>query len=692
MLQEVKDLQNRAVTELYNKAHSPKLNLTFSAPTGSGKTRMMADFMNRILAEHAVQEDLIFLVSTLSKSGLPLQSYNSFIESRDSGDAPLLEPYLISSDATGEGDPFIPLDYNVYILPTNLYRDGAILKDRGIFQNFLETMTSRFFGEGLGKTIYLIRDEGHVATNNLDEKAKYFSRVFNFSATASKPYDVEISETEAVNAKLIKTVKFESDPSFTLDDALDKFLEIREEYNDLLNTHPCMIIQISNAKKAEEQMKKIIMPALNRHQSIKWMSIVDTYNKNGDLDKKKEKLFDTNDQIKTKLPASQWREYARKKDSTIDVIIFKMVISEGWDIPRACMLYQVRDTTSERLDKQVLGRVRRNPRLLDFDKLTSDRARDLASTAWVWGLRKKDDESESIPVRLWKVGSLDVAEHMRVSTTCLETLKDKKNFKTEEFMQEQKSVDNHTDIFTLYRKLNAGENELQDLCYDYAKNNIQRWWNLMECYDKLKNRYVTQISNYRESMKPYKETSLPSISLYQKTGNLQDIEDWLWIHKEEEDGMEFSFDSEAEREWAIFLADNCDDFCSSLIATNGEKKYLWGKNYPYESEIHYEYYHDGLHKSYPDFVMKDKKGNIHIFEVKSLKGTSNVHFDPEEYKKKIEKLRECYLHCSRLLPNHYFYIPEKVDAGWHIYNYHDGKEGEPCNKRELRNVLRELNA
>ena len=78
----------------------------------------------------------------------------------------------------------------------------------------------------------------------------------------------------------------------------------------------------------------------------------------------KDKNCDTNDVFKAKkMPVNKWKDYAKSNTSTIDVIIFKMVISEGWDIPRACMLYQVRDTQSKQLDEQVMGRVRRNPRL-----------------------------------------------------------------------------------------------------------------------------------------------------------------------------------------------------------------------------------------------------------------------------------------------------------------------------------------
>ena len=76
MLQEAKDLQNSAVSKLVNVVgQKEKSEYTFKAPTGSGKTYMMADFMNRIISANP---DVIFLVSTLSKSNLAEQNYKSF--------------------------------------------------------------------------------------------------------------------------------------------------------------------------------------------------------------------------------------------------------------------------------------------------------------------------------------------------------------------------------------------------------------------------------------------------------------------------------------------------------------------------------------------------------------------------------------------------------------------------------------
>ena len=85
MLQEVIDLQQRAVGELFRLACTGKKEITFRAPTGSGKTRMMADFMNRMLA---AREDYVFIVSSLSKGELAKQNYETFVDCSENGTFP----------------------------------------------------------------------------------------------------------------------------------------------------------------------------------------------------------------------------------------------------------------------------------------------------------------------------------------------------------------------------------------------------------------------------------------------------------------------------------------------------------------------------------------------------------------------------------------------------------------------------
>lgn len=76
MLAEAKELQQNAVKQLVEQLEY-KDEIVFKAPTGSGKTYMMADFMNRILEG---DKNVVFLVSSLSKGDLARQNYDKFCE------------------------------------------------------------------------------------------------------------------------------------------------------------------------------------------------------------------------------------------------------------------------------------------------------------------------------------------------------------------------------------------------------------------------------------------------------------------------------------------------------------------------------------------------------------------------------------------------------------------------------------
>ena len=684
MLQEVIDVQNNAVKNLVSKINSKK-EITFRAPTGSGKTRMMADFMNRIRINNP---NVIFLVSTLSKGNLAKQNYDVFKECYDKKIYPELNPYLISTEINGEESLFIPTEYNVYVLARDLYKKGGKLM-QGSMINFLDTISSNLFGNGLNKTIYLIKDECHQATNNLDTLSdKFFTKIINVSATPNTKRgqnpDVEISDDKAVNVKLIKRVEFGPDED-TVEDAICKFEEIKENYRNLLGVNPCLIIQISNKEKAEQEWFEI-ENILNKkeHQHLKWMSIVD----------KKEKCK-TNDKI-GKLPIDKWKEYARENSSTIDIIIFKMVISEGWDIPRACMLYQVRDSKSVQLDEQVIGRVRRNPRLLDFENLSVE-AQNLAMTAWVWGIMPKNFK-KSYQVKLFgEIG--DIPSAVKIKTTRLKNLTQRADFDIEKFINDKKEPQPRTSIFKLYSKLHKCDNELKKMCYKYAGDDVGKWLLFCEHIDSIKKEYDNYICDYSESMEIVKdengndkETSFPLTSMYaDNMDNYLRISDWVW--KRKDGGNKFSFDSEAEKDWAEILKDISDNSFGKTevgepnphyrqIRTDGtieperlsdESKHLWGKNFLVNSEICYEYYLNGLHSSYPDFIMKDKKGRLHIFEVKSVNDSNAIRVNPEEYKDKIRALKECYRQCSKLL-DYYFYLPVLKEDCWHITRLYKGNE------------------
>jgi type III restriction enzyme len=76
MTKEALLLQENAINSIIN-ALNAKNEVTFKAPTGSGKTIMMAKVMDKMLD---TDKNLIFFVSSLSKSELAQQNDKVFQE------------------------------------------------------------------------------------------------------------------------------------------------------------------------------------------------------------------------------------------------------------------------------------------------------------------------------------------------------------------------------------------------------------------------------------------------------------------------------------------------------------------------------------------------------------------------------------------------------------------------------------
>ena len=264
-------------------------------------------------------------------------------------------------------------------------------------------------------------------------------------------------------------------------------------------------------------------------------------------------------------------------------------------------------------------------------------------------------------------------------------------------------------IFELYNAIQKLDSATMDLCYDYVGESIEKWWKVAEHAGKIaaeSNRYSC---DYAESMELTTDdsgatcvVSFPVTSSYVDNGNYVNIGDWVWRRKDGKD--KFSFDSEAEREWASIIKELVSSDTEGLdgkrvgkrvmtgkrnpkagqIDISGvveperldaSRKYLWGKNYLLNSEIKFEYCLGGVHFSYPDFIMKDSFDRIHFFEVKSvnISNATPASFDSISYKEKVEELKRCYKQAS-LLTGYLFYLPVYKGDEWHITRLCSGEE------------------
>lgn len=696
MLDDVKNLQERAISELVQSL-SEKDDVVFKAPTGSGKTFIMARVMDEVISK---DDNVVFIVSSLSKANLAQQNYDKFNEYLELGLVQHLNPHLISSETSCESALYIPSVNNVYVLPQALYKAKSKLKGQQAFLKLLLEIKNH------GRVLYLIKDESHVATNNLDELKSFFTKIINISATPKKKPDVEISEQDAVNACLIKRVQYCSsadygDDDFSVDSlqykellkALDYLKECKKDYLEKSNINPCLIIQISNKDLGEKQFNVIERAlGLSEYKDLKWVGYA-----------KDPKVCQTNDQM-IKTSPQKWEKYCKPNDSTIDVIIFKMAITEGWDIPRANMLFQIRDSKSKQLDVQVLGRVRRNPRIMDFEKITDEKERRLFTTAYVWGIKDNSSEQKSVDVTL--KGSVpdgnriknEIQEEIKVKITKLADLNDtQSNFDIDTFLKEKQAPESCKSIFELYNELTKSSNRIQVECKRYMfssyDDEYSKYFVFVNNLSEIKSKVKTILSSDSSSIEVVKnslgkdlEVSLPYNSLYfqNKKYSLQDVKG-VWNNGS--DMREFTFDSDSEKKWLYKML---QDFSIKKISLDEEKDILLvGKNYLQNSEIKYEYYADGSHFSYPDFVLKDKYDRIFLFEVKSMNISSSLQIDTKVYQEKVEILKDLYSKVSSKV-EHYFCLPILNGKSWTVHCYYEGVHYE-LKEDQFKNVVNDVN-
>ena len=696
MLDDVKNLQERAISELVQSL-SEKDDVVFKAPTGSGKTFIMARVMDEVISK---DDNVVFIVSSLSKANLAQQNYDKFNEYLELGLVQHLNPHLISSETSCESALYIPSVNNVYVLPQALYKAKSKLKGQQAFLKLLLEIKNH------GRVLYLIKDESHVATNNLDELKSFFTKIINISATPKKKPDVEISEQDAVNACLIKRVQYCSsadygDDDFSVDSlqykellkALDYLKECKKDYLEKSNINPCLIIQISNKDLGEKQFNVIERAlGLSEYKDLKWVGYA-----------KDPKVCQTNDQM-IKTSPQKWEKYCKPNYSTIDVIIFKMAITEGWDIPRANMLFQIRDSKSKQLDVQVLGRVRRNPRIMDFEKITDEKERRLFTTAYVWGIKDNSSEQKSVDVTL--KGSVpdgnriknEIQEEIKVKITKLADLNDtQSNFDIDTFLKEKQAPESCKSIFELYNELTKSSNRIQVECKRYMfssyDDEYSKYFVFVNNLSEIKSKVKTILSSDSSSIEVVKnslgkdlEVSLPYNSLYfqNKKYSLQDVKG-VWNNGS--DMREFTFDSDSEKKWLYKML---QDFSIKKISLDEEKDILLvGKNYLQNSEIKYEYYADGSHFSYPDFVLKDKYDRIFLFEVKSMNISSSLQIDTKVYQEKVEILKDLYSKVSSKV-EHYFCLPILNGKSWTVHCYYKGVHYE-LKEDQFKNVVNDVN-
>jgi len=363
MIFELKDYQENAVVELkrdVNKlleAEGDKV-LIFKAPTGSGKTLMMAEFLKRLIDTRVDGKKFSFVWIAVNK--LHDQSRNNLRKYYDQNGVGIKCSYFEDLDDRRIGEnEILFLNWASINKKANLY---VRANER---DNNLSSVIARTKDEG--RIVFLIIDESHHTANS--EKSKELIQdigpkmTIEVSATpqlnnANKIVEVELKDVKdegMIKKEIIINPGFEhyiidkkkSDKSadeLVLESALKKRTELNKKLEaEGSSVNPLMLIQLPDAMQGVSDKKDEIIALLKKFGYTTENGRLAIY-----LSDRDNKINLTN---------------IEKNENEVEVMIFKQAIALGWDCPRASILVLFRQWREENItfSIQTLGRIMRMP-------------------------------------------------------------------------------------------------------------------------------------------------------------------------------------------------------------------------------------------------------------------------------------------------------------------------------------------
>lgn len=336
----LKDFQEKCVEQLLEQTvFGEKKEILIQAPTGSGKTVILLEYIDRFLLEH---KNYVFIWLTPGSGELEEQSQNKMKK--------LLQNRSTKTLADVLNNGFEEQD-TAFINWENVTKKGnTALKE--LEKSNLYDRVENARSEGM-KFIVIV-DEEH---RNKTEKAENITNLFNpkyivrVSATTKRndeAYNIKINEMEVINSGLItkslyinqgieNNIVLNDEIEYLLKLAINKRREIRNACTENgINYNPLVIIQLpSMSEDLIEQIEQYLgKEGFTYDNGLLAIWLAD----------RKENIEDIS-----------------KNNAKQCFLIMKQAISTGWDCPRAKVLVKIRENMHEDFEIQTLGRIRRMP-------------------------------------------------------------------------------------------------------------------------------------------------------------------------------------------------------------------------------------------------------------------------------------------------------------------------------------------
>ena len=367
------DYQFKALKNLKEKSNElldlqGNHTIIFKAPTGSGKTVMLAEFLKEFVSNRTDDKEFSFIWTAPRK--LHTQSRNKLDRHYNDSMAIKCSTFEDLSEKEIGPNEILFLNWESINREDNIfYREN---EEEFYLGKVVENTKNR------GRILILIIDESHHTAGA--ENTQNLIGIMNAKLTIEVSATPNISGDEIVTVYRQKVVQEEmikkeisinpgfkntilrqekdgnlkvqseaeeSTNEFVIRTAVEKRDELNNQFIDENSkVNPLMLIQLPDRKHGKMDFKDEIIDILKEKHNIT-------------VDNRKLAVYLADD--KENLAT------ITKNDSPIEVMIFKQAIALGWDCPRASILVLFRDWRSIVFSIQTVGRIMRMPELKHYE-------------------------------------------------------------------------------------------------------------------------------------------------------------------------------------------------------------------------------------------------------------------------------------------------------------------------------------
>ena len=391
MIYALKNYQRDAVDELKEYfeigfRHEGRKDISFKAPTGSGKTFMAASLFEELAAENQ-SVNFCIIWACPGKGDLHKQSFDAVKLYLGGNPAcSLLEEDFFGSRKFIKDKEIVFINWEKLVQKdreTGKWANNLMKDQEGM--NFIDVIKQT---KKNGTKVILVIDESHIGASQKARIQEFIKTiivpgiVLEMSATPlNGRIDVEINPQKVIDEGMIKedvivnegvskddkSLAEKDSELLMLELAFKKREEIVKRYGELnVSVNPLVLIQIPNVDEGEA--KKLVIKDFLRDKGI------------------------TEDNGKLKLwcdDKGNFDKKAIKKNGDItEFLVFKTAVATGWDCPRAHILVKFRDGKSETFETQTIGRILRTAEAKSYGDALLDNAYIFTN---IWTFETKQD-------------------------------------------------------------------------------------------------------------------------------------------------------------------------------------------------------------------------------------------------------------------------------------------------------------